>query len=231
VSSEAETMTLRVALVDDHQRFRERLRALLERDPNIEIVAETGSGHELLEITPTTEFDVVCMDIRLPGMSGIETTRRLLEIKPGVRVIGLSAYAEPHYVEAMLGAGAVGQFTKGDAGDTLLHAIHHATVERPLFGANIMVPIAEHAAASPAADHPPPAAAEPSLGAREVDVLRLTARGLAPAAIARELSIEPTMLDVYRRNIMRKLQLRDDAALSEYARAWLQRHDGGDRTA
>src|SRR3954471_4935688 len=101
-------MRLRVALVDDHQQFRERLRALLLREPDIEIVAAIGSASEFLEIVLDTDVDVACMDIRLPGLNGIEATRRLQAIRPELRVIGLSAYAEPHYVEAMLGAGAVG---------------------------------------------------------------------------------------------------------------------------
>src|SRR5471032_1200831 len=138
-------MSLRVALIDDHQPFRERLRALLEEDPDIEIVAEASSGNEILEIALTTKIDVACMDISMPGMNGIEATRRLLASKPGVRVIGLSAYADPHYVEAMLDAGAVGYFTKGDAGEALLQAIHSATRVRPCFGADISVPVAANA--------------------------------------------------------------------------------------
>ena len=220
---------LRVALVDDHQPFRERLRALLERDPGIEIVSEASSGQELLDAAGSAEIDVVCMDIRLPGMSGIETTRRLLAAKPGIRVIGLSAYAEPHYVEAMLGAGAVGHFTKGDAGEALLHAIHRATVAHPLFGDNIVVPAAEQDGAS-APDKTAHRNDPALLGPREIEVLRLIADGLTPPQIARTLSIDPTMVDVYRRNIVRKLKLIDDRALGDYARLWLLRRGGGSET-
>jgi DNA-binding NarL/FixJ family response regulator len=201
----------RVALVDDHEPFRARLRALLERDPEITVVAEAGSGQELLDIARSTEIDVVCMDIRLPGMSGIEATRRLLAMRPGIRVIGLSAYAEPHYAEAMLDAGAVGQFTKGDAGDALRRAIRTATVERPALGAHLVVPSGEHAGAAPSE------ASSATLGVREVEVLRLIAGGRTPEQIAASLAIDPTMVDVYRRNIMRKLNLTTDAALNEYA--------------
>jgi DNA-binding NarL/FixJ family response regulator len=213
-------MTLRVALVDDHQPFRDRLRALLQRDPAIEIVVEASSGQELLDLAQSIAIDVVCMDIRLPGMNGIEATRRLLALRPSARVIGLSAYAEPHYVEAMLEAGAVGQFTKGDAGAALLRAIHDATAAQPLFGANVAMPAAEEAAAPSApartqADAPP-------LGAREVQVLGMIGKGLDAAEIARILSIDPSMIDVYRRNMVRKLNLADDNALSVYARAWVE---------
>jgi len=211
-------MSLRVALIDDHQPFRERLRALLEEDPDIEIVAEASSGNEILEIALTTKIDVACMDISMPGMNGIEATRRLLASKPGVRVIGLSAYADPHYVEAMLDAGAVGYFTKGDAGEALLQAIHSATRVRPCFGADISVPVAANAIAATAPDK---ALADPdttSLAPRELEVLLLIAKGLASPQIARSLSMDPTMVDVYRRNIRRKLHLNNDAALAEYAR-------------
>jgi DNA-binding NarL/FixJ family response regulator len=206
-------MTVRVALVDDHQPFRERLRALLQRDRHIEIVAEASTGPELLEIAATTPVDVVCMDIRLPGMSGVETTRRLLAARPAVRIIGLSAYADPHYVEAMLDAGAVGHFTKGDVGDALLNAIHEATSAEPRFGAYIVNPAA---GAVPAG--PPRATDMRMLGARESAVLRLIGSGTTSDEIARTLNIERPLVDAYRRNIMRKLNLADERALGEYAR-------------
>jgi DNA-binding NarL/FixJ family response regulator len=211
-------MRLRVALIDDHPPFRERLRALLEEDPNIEIVAEASSGQEILDIALTTEIDVACMDISMPGMNGIEATRRLLAIKPGVRVIGLSAYADPHYVEAMMDAGAVGYFTKGDADDSLLHAMINSTLEKHFFGASITVPVAANATAATLPYKAPAYADTTSLGAKEQEVLLLIAKGLASPQIALSLSIDPAMVDVYRRNIMRKLHLNSDAALAEYAR-------------
>jgi two-component system NarL family response regulator len=216
-------MTLRVALIDDHRPFRARLRALLTQDPDVEIVAEVGSGPELLAIAATTEIDVACMDIRLPGMSGIEATRRLLAMRPGVRVIGLSAFAEPHYVEAMLNAGAVGHFTKGDAGQALLHAIRTATAERPCFGAGISFPAPASRTGAAPTD-----ADLLSLGARELEVLRMIGGGSVLPKIAESLSMEPTMVEVYRRNIMRKLHLQDDAALVAYARRWSVRNDRDD---
>lgn len=216
-------MSLRVALVDDHQPFRERLRALLERQPDFEIVAEASSGHEILAIARATEMDVACMDVRLPDISGIEVTRRLLAIRPEVRVIGLSAYAESHYVEAMLAAGAVGHFTKGDVGEALLQAIRTATLERPRFGADISVSAAADAT-TVSGQAPAPAVDASSLAVRELEVLLLIAKGLPSSQIARALSMESVMIEVYRRNIMRKLNL-NDASLGDYARAWSLRRD------
>lgn len=214
-------MSLRVALIDDHQAFRERLRALLVVDPDIEIVAEAASGQEILDLAQTTGMDAACMDISMPGMSGIEATRRLLAIDAKVRVIGLSAYADQHYVEAMLEAGAVGFFTKAEAGDGLLQAIRSATPERPCFSADVAAPIAANAApeASPVPTPPTPATAEgATLGPMEREVLLRVAQGLTLPQIADSLSMDPTMVEVYRRNIMRKLHLKDEAALADYAR-------------
>ena len=208
-------MKIRVALIDDHAPFRERLRALLEQEPNIEIVAEASSGLEILDLARKMEMDVACMDISMPGMNGIETTRRLLAIRPGVRVIGLSAYPDTHYVEAMMAAGAVGYFTKGDADDSLLHAMINATLENHFFGDSISMPDLAIATAAP--EKAPTPIGTALLGARELELLRLIAQGLAAPEIAGALSMDPAMVDIYRRNIMRKLRLRDDAALTEYA--------------
>ena len=211
-------MSLRVALIDDHQPFRERLRSLLQEDADIEIVAEAASGQEILEIAQTTGMDAACMDISMPGMNGIEATRRLLAINPQVRVIGLSAYADQHYVEAMLDAGAVGYFTKGEADAGLLQAIHAATRERPCFGADISALFAVKATAETLPDKASADTGTASLGAKETEVLLLIAKGLTPPQIAGSLSMDPTMVEVYRRNLMRKLQLNDEAALAKYAR-------------
>ncbi|MBE0623768.1 MAG: response regulator transcription factor [Burkholderiales bacterium] len=211
-------MTLRVALVDDHRPFRERLRALLEENPTVKIVAEACSGQEILDIALTTEIDVACMDISMPGMNGIETTRRLLAIRPGVRVIGLSAYAGAHYVRQMLDAGAVGYFAKGDATDSLLYAMITATLERHFFGESIALPGLENAAAAPREDRAAIDARTVSLGVKEMEVLRLIAMGLASPQIAGALGMDDKLFEVYRRNIMRKLRLNDSAALVEYAR-------------
>ena len=211
-------MNLRVALIDDHQPYRERLRTLLEEDREIEIVAEAGSGQQILEIALVTEIDVACMDIHMPGMSGIEATRHLLASRPNVRVIGLSAYAEQHYVEAMLDAGAVGYFTKADAGESLLRAIHTANRDRPHFGADVPIPDAELAPAVTEPELPTANADLSSLSNKELQVLRLLAQGLGPAQIARSLPMDPVMVEVYCRNVTRKLKLNDKAVLAEYAR-------------
>lgn len=208
---------IRVAIIDDHEIFRQRLRALLEKDENIEIVAEAGSGEEFLEIAHATEIDAACMDISMPGINGIETTRRLLAFRPAARVIGLSAYADPLYVEAMLQAGAVGYFTKGDADATLLHAVLTATAEHPCFGDSVSSPVASTANAETRTDESPCETDHASLSAREREVLLLIGKGLASAQIGQSLCMDPAMVDVYCRNIARKVQVDNASQLTEYA--------------
>ena len=116
-------MNMRVMVVDDHMAFRAALRLVLEIDPEIEVVGEAADGAEAVELAGQTRPDVVCMDINMPRMNGIEATRRLIASQPDIKIIGLSAYTDLHFVQEMVDAGAVGFITKGDAGDSLLLAI------------------------------------------------------------------------------------------------------------
>ncbi|HET6719888.1 MAG TPA: response regulator transcription factor, partial [Rhodocyclaceae bacterium] len=123
-------MKTRVMLAEDHQMFRDALRALLEKEPDIEVVAEVGDGLELLDRARQMAPDIVCMDIGMPNLNGIEATRRLLDLFPKIRVIGLSAYTEKHFVIDMLNAGALGYIAKASAGEQLLHAIRAVQANR-----------------------------------------------------------------------------------------------------
>lgn len=117
-------MVVRVLIVDDHRIFRESLRHLLNLDPELDVVATVGDGVELLESAGQTKPDVVCMDIKMPRLDGIEATRQLLAVMPEVKIIGLSAYPDRRYVVEMLGAGARGYVTKNEAPAELQSAIH-----------------------------------------------------------------------------------------------------------
>ena len=115
---------LRVLIADDHKIFRESLRCMLDLEPDLTVVGVVGDGMELLDRASQTRPDVVCMDIMMPGINGIEATRRLVARQPEVKVIGLSAYPDRHYVLEMLNAGARGYVTKSEAPDQLQNAIH-----------------------------------------------------------------------------------------------------------
>ncbi len=205
-------MTLRIVLADDHQMFRHALRALLEKEPQFEVVAEAASGDELLRIVDGRQVEVVCMDIGMPGMNGIEATRRLLAMRPGLKVIGLSAFADRQFVLDMLNAGASGYVTKAEAGDELLRAIHNVQI-----GRTYLCPDVAATVTSALLDAPRLHTATPRLTARERQVLQLIAEGLTSARIAEQLHVAPSTVEVHRRNIMRKLDLHSVAELTRYA--------------
>lgn len=132
-------MKLRIVLADDHALFREALRLVLESDPDVEVVAEADNGHRVLACIDETQADIVCMDVNMPGLNGIETTRALLQRQPGVKVIGLSADPDLFRVAEMCGAGASGYIYKADAGTELLTALHTVSQNRHFFSAALGV--------------------------------------------------------------------------------------------
>ena len=118
---------LRVLLADDHTLFRKALRMTLERAPDIEIVAEVVDGQSALEKFRQTNPDVVCIDVNMPGVNGIEATRQMLAINPEAKIIGLSADTEALTVASMIDAGAVGYVVKAGSCVELLKAIRQVS--------------------------------------------------------------------------------------------------------
>ncbi|MBP7467718.1 MAG: response regulator transcription factor [Thauera sp.] len=205
-------MSLRIVLADDHQMFRHALRALLAREPGFEVVAEAATGDEVLAIAAAQPVDLVCMDIAMPGMNGIDATRRLLAAHPQIGVIGLSAFADRQFVIDLLDAGARGYITKAEAGDELVRAIH--TVRE---GRTYLCPDVAATVASALRDRGSLYAAAPRLTERERQVLQLIAEGLTSMQIGDRLHIAASTVDVHRRNLMRKLDLHNVADLTRYA--------------
>lgn len=206
-------MKIRVMLAEDHQMFRDALRALLEKEPDIEVVAAVGDGLALLERARQLEPDIVCMDIGMPNLNGIEATRRLLDLFPKIRVIGLSAYTEKHFVLDMLGAGALGYIAKASAGEQLLNAIRAVQANRKYLCPMVAATVAEALISQRNGDSSPAV----RLSARERQVLQLISEGNTSAQIGDRLHLAAATVDVHRRNIMRKLNLHSIAELTRFA--------------
>ena len=207
-------MGVRILLADDHQLFRDALHVMLEKETSIQVVAETGDGLDVVNLSQKTQPDVVCMDISMPGMNGIETTRRLLANCPGIKVIGLSAFSDQRYICEMIDAGASGYITKAAAGEQLLRAIRSVVL-----GQQYLCPDAATALTRSLPEKPNPSNTAPtsSLGPRERQVLQLVAEGHTSTQIAGHLQMAPSTVEVHRRNIMRKLGLHSVADLTKYA--------------
>ena len=205
-------MKTRVILADDHQMFRHALRIMLEKDHSIQVVGEASDGIELLKVAAEAPADVVCMDIGMPRMNGIEATRRLLGINPSIRIIGLSALTDRDFVLDLLKAGASGYVTKGETGEELIRAIRSVRVNRKYLCSEVAATVT-----GALLDSGDGSSAVPRLGPRERQVLQLVAEGSTSAQIAERLHLALSTVEVHRRNIMRKLSLHNVAELTKYA--------------
>ncbi|MBD5805439.1 Transcriptional regulatory protein DegU [Azoarcus sp. Aa7] len=201
-----------IALADDHRMFLHALRALLEKEPGIEVVGVAGTGDELLALVANKPVDIACVDIGMPAMNGIETTRRLLTLRPNIKVIGVSAFSDRQFVLDLLNAGARGYVTKAEAGEELLRAIH--TVQ---LGKTYLCPDVAATVTSALLDNTPRDTSTPRITARERQVLQLIAEGHTSGRIAERLHLAASTVEVHRRNIMRKLDLHSVAELTKYA--------------
>lgn len=206
---------IRVLLVDDHELMREGLRAILERESDVEVVGEASSGRAAVELARTLEPDVVVMDVAMKDSNGIEATRQLRSVRPGVKVIALSSHSDSRYVNAMLDAGACGYVLKANAYDDLRRALVAAQqgksylcpdVTQSVVGASLRT-----GARGPAPRH------VASLSPREREVLQLLAEGLSSPEIGKRLYIATTTVESHRRNVMRKLGMHSVADLTKYA--------------
>lgn len=204
-------MTVRVLLVDDHRIFRESLRILLAQMPNIIVVGEAGDGHEAIEQARQLVPDIVCMDIGMPGINGIKTTRELRTVCPTVKVIALSTHADNVYVMDMMAAGASGYVTKAEGGQELLRAIEAVGNGLQYLCTGISD------TAIRAQVNKRRGQTHELLGDRERQVLSLVAQGMSSSQIATQLGIATGTIEVHRRNIMRKLDLHSAVDLTRYA--------------
>jgi len=207
-------MGTKILLVDDHQMMRDGLRVLLEKHTGLTVVGGAENGRQALELTKRLSPDVVVMDIGLPGLNGIETTRQILAGHPGVKVIALSMHSDKRYVIQMLKAGASGYLLKNCASDELVRAIHAVLADQRFLSQGIAQTLVDHVVRDSGGSA---GTAFTDLTAREREVLQLLAEGMTSKQIAREISVAVKTVETYRRDIMRKLDLHNVAELTRYA--------------
>jgi two-component system NarL family response regulator len=207
-------MSIRVLLVDDHAMFREALHLVLDRSTGIEVVGELGDGLTIEAEVARLKPDVVVMDVSLPKINGIEVTRKLIASHPKVRVVALSAFCYRQFIMEMMDAGAIAYVVKSAAADKLVDAIKSAFEGKTYLCSESATAIVDANRRAGSSEQPTP---RKRLGRRETEVLRLLARGKSSPQIAEELNIASSTVDVHRRNIMEKLDLRGVAELTKYA--------------
>ena len=200
---------IRILLVDDQRLMREGLRILLELEPDLEIVGEAGNGQAGLDAYAELQPDVVLMDVRMPGMDGVEATWRLRERWPEARVVILTTFDDDEYVFEGLRAGALGYLLKDVSGHDLAEAVRTVAAGGALIEPSVARKVvAEFARMAPPARDADAGLAEP-LSERELEILRLLAQGLTNREIAERLSLAEGTVKNYVTNILDKLGARD----------------------
>jgi DNA-binding NarL/FixJ family response regulator len=204
---------IRVLLADDHPVFRFGLRALLAAEPGMEVVGEATTGEEAIALADGLMPDVVLMDLNMPGMHGIEATRRITSRHPRTSVLVITMIDDDSVFAAMR-AGARGYILKGEQGEETLRAIRAVAHGEAIFSPSPASRLLDHFAAPSAPTHP-----FPELSAREVEILTLMAKGYTNNAIANRLFLSPKTVRNYVSSIFGKLEVNDRPAAIIRARA------------
>lgn len=216
---------IKIVVVDDHPMVRQVLRHSLEQEADFAVVGEAADGDEAVRLTDEFLPQLVLMDIKMPGVSGVEATRQIIARHSGVAVLGLTAYDEDEHVLGILQAGAVGYLLKTASRETLIQALRSV-----LAGVTVLDPQVYRKLLKRAVRRQPattaPGTAEP-LGARELDVLRLAAGGMRNEVIASRLGISVRTVKGHFEEIYAKMrvQSRTEAAMQALKRGHIRIED------
>lgn len=217
---------IRLVLVDDHDVVRTGLKTFLATQEGLEVVGEAKSGLQALEVAGQVNPDVVVMDITMPGMDGMEATRRLRALHPQVRVLALTVHEDKQYFFEMLACGAAGYVTKQAAAEELVSAIHSVAAGNVYLQPALARWLLEdyqrlvsqaNTGEQSSATEPGTDIALQGLSQREIQVLELVAEGCTNNVIGDELGISHKTVARHRERIMHKLNLHSCAELTRFA--------------
>ncbi len=206
-------MTIKIILADDHRIIREGLRALLEKEHGVEVIAEAADGRTTVKLCRELVPDVVIMDITMPDLNGIEATHQILSEMPDIKVIALSMHSDKRFVSEMLNAGALGYLLKDAAFEELSDALRAINNNQLYLSAQLegLKDYLGRVRTPQVFDSPP------TLTTREREVLQLLAEGKTTHQIASSLCLSGKTVAAHRTQIMNKLGLKSIAELTKYA--------------
>jgi DNA-binding NarL/FixJ family response regulator len=218
--------SIRVLLADDHAVVRQGTRELLEREEGIDVVAEASDGKEAVQLTIRERPDVVVMDFAMPKLNGIEATRQIKAVAPGIAILVLTAYDSDQYIFAFLEAGAAGYLLKDVQVDELVQAIQavHAgeSMLHPAIARKVINRFGQ-----PEQDAKTVTIALDQLTEREIEVLRLAAKGMSNREIAQRLVISDRTVQTHLTNIFNKMGVgsRTEAVVHALRKGWITLED------
>jgi len=207
-------MKTRILLADDHRIMREGLAALLERQPDMEVIQQASDGLQAVSVSRDLTPDVAVMDVTMPGMNGIEATRRITKEVPGVKVLCLSVHGDTRVVSGVLDAGASGYVLKDCAVEELVTAIRTVVAHKTYLSPGIAGTLVDDYKARRTA---PASSACRELTEREREIVQLLAEGLSTKEIGERLHLSVKTVGTHREHLMAKLHVQSLAQLTKYA--------------
>jgi two-component system response regulator NreC len=207
-------MSIRVLLADDHKIVRQGLRALLEKQQDIEVVAETENGRNAVRLAAEVAPDVVIMDITMPDLNGVEAAKQILNKSPDIKIVALSIHSDALFVTEMLKSGAAGYLLKDCAFEELVRAIRTVLDNKTYLSPSVSgVVVDDYIHRLTKTDF----TGKEAISDREREVLQLMAEGNSTKQIAQKLHISVKTVETHRRQIMNKLDIHTIAELTKYA--------------
>jgi len=205
-----------VLLAEDHVVVREGLRILIEADGDIKVLGEAKTGREAVLMAKQYRPDVVVMDIAMPLLNGIQATQQILRELPKIKVLVLSAHADPEYIDQVMALGAVGYLTKQTSAEMVARAVREVDSGGTFFSPSVAKHLRDHYHKLLSSDKPFKKN-DVRLTSREAELLQLIAEGQVNKQIAAELGISIKTVEKHRQNLMEKLNIHEIAGLTRYA--------------
>jgi DNA-binding NarL/FixJ family response regulator len=212
------TERVKILIADDHQLIIDTITILLKDAPDIDVLDEANNGNEVLAILSRRKIDLVLMDIEMPELNGIETTRQIHEKYPDVKIMALSGTKDGKTISQMLEAGASGYVLKNCTKDELLSAIRKIARGSKYFSSDVSEAMMNtFAEAKERQKSMQNVLTKDHLTVREIEIIRLIAEGLSNSEIAEKLVRSPRTIDTHRTNIMKKINVHNIAGVIKYA--------------
>jgi len=200
-----------ILIADDHTLVRETWSFILNTDERFKVIAESGSGEEAVELAKQLRPNIVIMDINLPGMNGIEATQQIRKFSPASKILGVSLHTQPTYARKMIQKGAMGYVTKNSSREEMFKAIMEVHNGRRYICDEIKNILSEQVI-----NGEDQQTGLNALSQREIEIINFIKKGFSSKEIAESLDISVKTVEVHRYNILKKLNLKNSAALVNY---------------